>query len=360
MKSLQSAFLAAAVVLAITPLANAQGMPHVQGSQDAMSSASQQPVLPAGHPGAGEGPSFHNEGMQSPKTGAIRVVISQGTKDAAVLGHDPVTVQLFAKGNVLQTYNATIGDKGIVEIHDLPLDVAFQPVITVIHGGAEQQLVGPPMHKYQPAIELEMKVYELTAEKPAWTIGLRHVIAEPITVNGALTLHITEMIGGFNPADRAWTGQDGTTLTIELPAGARDVTFGPGLAEAGVQVKGNIITRGKTMLPGSAQYVFGYTLPVVNGTASISLTAPADTTLFAFYMPETVKVEHTAGIAANAASGTHALEGRQLLKAKSVKAGQVITVDLSNIALAPQPTTAPSINDLPNGIHAPTHSESKP
>ena len=263
-------------------------------------------------------------------------------------------MELFAKGNVLKTYQGTVGADGAMELHGLPLEVPFQPVITVHHGGVDEQLIGPAMHKYQPAIELDMKVYELTGEKPAWTIGLRDVTLEAVNEKGETVLKVTEMLGGYNPGERAWTGENGVTLTAELPVDAREILLGPGLAEAGAIISGHTITRGKTMLPGSTQYVFGYTVPVTHGEATLTFKTPADTTLFALYMPGGFEAAAMTGLTAEAQPEP----GRQLLKARKVKSGDVLAVNLTHIAVAPPPATQPSINDLPNGIHLPAKTES--
>lgn len=225
-----------------------------------------------------------------------------------------------------------LGDGGILEIHNLPLDTPFQPVVTITHAGVEQETVGPPMHKYQPAIELDMKVYESTAEKPAWTCGLRKITVEPVVIKGELRLQVTEVVGGFNPTDRAWAGQNGVTLTIPLPRNAQNVQLGQGLAESNPKIiSGSVptITRGRAMQPGSTAYEFGYQLPVKNGAAEISFAVPAMTGLFAVYVPQSFKVDQAVGVKVSAASGKSGVVGRTLLVGKGVK--ETVTVGLSNI-----------------------------
>jgi hypothetical protein len=379
--------LCAAAACVTTPVTMAQvgsSRPlSARGSLDAVTilpstqPASQQPpisgnAIPAGHPqvqGEANGMNAsaipgHPAKMQAPKFGALRVKVSQGTKDAVPVGKDSVKVELFARGVVLKTLRATLDESGIIELHDLPLETPFQPVVTVTHAGAEEQMVGPPMHTYQPAVELDMKVYETTAEKPAWTIGIRQILAEPVTVNGGTVLRITEMIGGYNPLDRAWTGEstaDGTqTFALALPADAQNVQFGPGLAEAGGKVVAGKAVRGKTMLPGINQYVLAYDIPVTDGKASISFVAPADTTLFAMYVPGDAKIDSHTGLDIGKAGGTNGEAARQLLKAKTVKAGTVLTVDLSAVKVPPPPTTqATEPPDQTTDLHLPRPSPSK-
>jgi hypothetical protein len=305
--------------------------------------AATQPACPVPQPAAaGDAPAgFHPAGMQTPKSGAIRIVVTQGTKGGPAIGHDPVTVELFSQSHAIHTYKAQVGDGGIVEIKDIPLDVPFQPVITIEHGGAQQELIGPPMHKFQPAVELHMDVFETTAEKPIWTTGIRHVAVETIMVKGAPVLRVTEMMGGFNPVDKAWLGEKNVTLAIQLPSNAQDVVLGQGLAEANPTIANGTITRGRAMSPGSTEYDFGYMLPVTNGTATLTFTAVAPTTLFAIYMPATFHVEKCVGVETKDSSGKYGIAGRQLVVGKNLKPGQVVSVSVSGItAPVPLPVAA--------------------
>ncbi|MGN6369247.1 MAG: hypothetical protein ACTHN5_13380 [Phycisphaerae bacterium] len=334
----------AAALLTLSVAAAAQQIQHVHGSQNAMSVVN--PTAPATQPAADTPAAFHPAGMQSPKSGALRVKVSQGTKNGPAIGRDPVTVELFSAGKVIRTYNTQIGENNQFELDDLPLDAPFQPIITVLHAGAQEELIGPPMHKFQPAVELEMPLYETTTEKPAWTSGIRHVTLLPTLTNNTLALHVTDMLGGFNPSDRAWLGDNHVTLALQLPPNATHIELGQGLAEANPTITGTTITRRKPMLPGPTEYDCGYTLPVTDGKASLAFTLPADTTLFALYLPASIHVDSSTGLTLSASSGKYGLEGRQLLVGKSLKAGQTLTVDLSNISPPPaapeHPATRPA------------------
>jgi hypothetical protein len=347
-----------------------QSRPAVRGSLDAMTvvpatGAASQPALPAGHPampgmgGGGAGgmdPAMagHMGAMGGATVGAIRVNIKQATPGGPELGKEPVTVMLFVKGVAIKTYKTALDEKGVVELHDLPVDVAFQPIITVEHQGFEQQFVGPPVNRMQPMVEMDMPVYEVTGEKPAWTIGLCDVEAEVVkAADGVPGLFFTELLGVFNPGDRAWTGAavggQRRTMTVLLPEGAMNVQMGPGFAEAGATVLSGSLVRGKTLLPGSSQFVFGYTLAARDGKVTASYTAPADTTLFALYLPQDVKVEKLTGLEVGTAGGTSGAAKRQLLKAKGVKAGETVSAELSGIKLpvvATQPEALPQTTDL--------------
>lgn len=283
---------------------------------------------------------FHGKGVQTAKTGALRIVIKQGTKDGPAIGHDPVTVELYSQSKAIHTYKMQIADGGVVEIRDLPLDVPFQPVVTVEHAGCRQEMVGPPINKYQPAVEFDMKVYEATTEKPVWVSGIRHIIAVPVLTDGVVSLKVTEMMGCFNPGDRAWAGENNVTLSLPLPPNAQQVVLGQGLAEANPTITNAAITRGKSMLPGLTEYDFGYTVPVSKGAADLSFTLTADTKLFALYLPDQFHVDKCVGVVTSGNSNQTGLQGRQLLVGKGLKAGQVVSVSLSGIEAPPPPPVA--------------------
>jgi len=371
---------AAAATFSAMPVI-AQHVPGVKGSLDAVtvlptgpaasSAAATQPtVIPAGHPqimkdATPPTAALHGD-MGAAKTGALRVVVSQGTKLGPPIGKDSARVELLSQGVAIKTYLTQVDDKGIIELHDLPLDVPFQPVITIVHDGAEQQRVGAVMHKYQPAIEFDMPVYEITTQKPAWTIGLRDIETQVVTAQGGgtdLYVRFTDMIGGFNPEGRAWTGESvggvRQTLAIALPAEAVNVQFGPGMAEAGPKVVNHTVIRGKTMLPGSTEYMIAYDVPVKAGRARVTFTAPADTSLFALYVPGEWTVEKTEGLEGASAGGTHATGKSQLLKAKVVKAGELLSVEFSGIKPPPPPATKPAEADHTTDLHLPIPSGKK-
>jgi c-type cytochrome biogenesis protein CcmF len=348
----------AAVLLGLTSGAMGQNKLEPRGSLDAVKvvtpagqgGAQTQPSMPAGHPalGGGGGMMEHPKSPEN-KTGALRVLVSNGTKGGTSVEKDAVTVTLLSRGEAIKTYKAVV-EKGVVELHDLPLEPAFQPVISVMHGGAEQQMVGPPMHKYQPAVEVEMAVYEVTTQRPAWTSGMRHITAKAVDVNGQVGVNVVEVMGAYNPLDRAWAGEEvggsKRTVAVTLPAGAQDVEFGQGMLEAGAKVVDGTIVRGGTMLPGPSQMVFGYTLMAKEGRATLSFVAPAPTTLFALYVPGSWKVEKVDGLEVGKASGTNGDAGSRLLKARGLKAGQVVSVELSGITVpVVKPDVVPTLPD---------------
>ena len=218
--------------------------------------------------------------------------------------------------------------QGVVELKDLPLEQAFQPVITVTHAGVAQRIVGPAVTKMQSAIEMDMKVFEVTETRPAWTIGMRYVTTEPQGLGKVSSLKVTETIGGFNPLDRAWVGtvnsaNEHELFSLTLPPGATDVVLGQGMLEAGAKVVAGKLVRPGPLLPGANQFVFGYTIPVVDAKATLSFVAPADTTLFALYTPAGAPALTVEGLEQGKAQGPRGSSGSVLPQGRDVKAGAV-------------------------------------
>jgi hypothetical protein len=335
----------------------------VASPSTATAPADTQPALPPGHPGAGgKGamPAGHPEvgDKNAPKTGALRVNFSQGTAGGSAIDKDPITVDLYAKGRILKTYPAKLDAKGLMELKDLPLDEPFQPVITVTHGDVPERFVGPAVTKFQHALEFEVKVYDVTDTKPAWTVGMRHIMMEPQGLGKVSSLKVVEMIGGFNPTDRAWRGtlnaaKKSEIFSVALPTGATDLVLGSGLLEAGATAENGRLTRPGPMLPGSVQYVFGYTVPVVDGKATLTFETPANTTLFAAYAPVGARMVKLEGVELAKPQAANGPAGIQLLKAHGVKAGTVVRVEMADIAFVSEPEVYASGATTQPGVKKP-------
>lgn len=347
-----------------------QHAPVPRGSADDGPPATM-PGLPQGHPKMGMPPGMAGHGMgghgmggmgatskpkshpevAGAKVGAIRVLVKQGTKNGPAIGKDDVTIGLLSRGKLLKTYTAAVGEKGVVEVRDIPLNPAFQPVITVKHAGVAQQLVGPTMSPYLAAVELDMPVYELASAMPAWNIPMRKLtLLVQKSEQGVVALRVIEMLATKNPTDRAWAGPSSgdaerETLRVVLPDGASDVVFGQGLLEAGAVVRNGAVSKPGVLLPGMAVHRFLYTLPVKDGKATVKIHAPADTSLLAVDVPEGAQVVRKELLAPKATSGHDEVHAR-MYSGKGLKAGQVAVLELANIA----PPVEEKLPEGPNGL----------
>ncbi len=287
--------------------------------------------LPAGHPPISG---------DKPLTAALRVNVTQGTKNGPALGKDAVTIEIYSVGKVMKKVDSFLDAKGSVTVENIPLDHPVQPVITVHHAGADEQAIGSPITTQQPTLEMNMPVYETTDVQPAWTIGMRRVI---LAVNSK-GLHVIETIGGYNPTDLAWLGaktaDDRETFSLGLPADATDIQLGAGLATSRGKVLDHRVVRAVPMLPGVTEYDLSYLIPVKDGAAKVTFVSPAKVSLFAVYMRAggmTVKAD---GIALSKVPGIDDGGRYRVYTAKAVPAGTVITVELSDITLPPPAKTS--------------------
>jgi hypothetical protein len=77
----------------------------------------------------------------------------------------------------------------------------------------------------------------------------------------------------------------------------------------------------------------------------LNFAAPADTTLFAVYVPGDAKVEKFEGLEMKKAGGMHGEEGKQLLKAAAMKNGAGAVLELSGL----KPPVVVKEAELPEG-----------
>jgi hypothetical protein len=229
--------------------------------------AAPNPALPPGHPAVGNptrptGPAA--------TVGTITLRVTQGTKGGPAVARDPVVVDLYNRGRVLQSLTGTLGADGTATFDKVPLAVPFQPLVRVTHAGVEFTAVGNVMDGYRAGQQVRMTVYERTDAPPAWPVAMRHVIIEP-RADGAVG--VTEILSVQNPGDRAWANPAGT-LALPFPAGADRFEFAAGQTWSVRRDEGRLVQT-KPLLPGASEFQVSYTVPVANGKARVALTAPA-------------------------------------------------------------------------------------
>ena len=302
------------------------GHPTVPGATKPANTGS----LPAGHPTVTPG-----AGQPGAK-GLIVLKVVQGTKGAAAVGADALTVEYYSKeGEVLAKSEGKLSDKGEVTIKDVPLDVSVQPLVAVTHGGIVYRTPGSVMDAKAPEQAIELTVYEATDEQPAWEIRMRHVIVEP-SPDG---LGVTEMLSVFNPGDRTWTGKvdankKRATLAITLPAGAREVQAGTAPNDVGVFADGRV-TYASPMVPGATDFQIHYVLPSKNDAAEVTLIAPAATASLFVFLPDDGTTVTTAELKkVEAKPGAKLRANSRFYTAAPQKAGEKLSFTVSGLAAA--------------------------
>jgi len=238
--------LNAVVLVAVAALgATALGQrPPVRGSLDAMT------VVPPTQDGSATGvarghPMLPGQGdmgaggmgmmMGGATSGAIRVNVTQGTKDGPALGRSG-DVQLFSKGVALKTYRRRWMTRASWSFMICLWRRRFSDHYgDARRGGAAVR--GPPVTKMQPMVEMDMAVYETTAEKPAWTIGLRDIDVVAVDLAHGDRVAVHGVVGGIQSDGWAWTGElvngQRRTMTLPLAADARTCSLGRGLRSGG-------------------------------------------------------------------------------------------------------------------------------
>jgi hypothetical protein len=317
------------------------GHPTVPGATQPANSS-----LPAGHPTVTPG-----AGQPGAK-GLIVLKVVQGTKGAAAVGADALTVEYYSKeGEVLAKSEGRLSDKGEVTIKDVPLDVPVQPLVAVTHGGIVYRTPGSVMDAKAPEQAIELTVYEATDEQPAWEIRMRHVIVEPAPDG----LGVTEMLSVFNPGDRTWTGtvdanKKRATLAITLPAGAREVNAGTAPNDVGVFEEGRV-TYASPMVPGATDFQIHYVLPAKNDAAEVTLIAPAATASLFVFLPDDGTTVTTAELKkVEAKPGAKLRANSRFYTAAPQKAGAKVSFTVSGLAAAKPAAAAPPMGTDEDGV----------
>jgi hypothetical protein len=303
------------------------------------------PALPAGHPdlleltrpttqpaGAPKLPSGHPDlsGLTQPAgadgTLAIRVV--QGTKGGPAVAGLPVKVNLLQRGKAIKKIDTKLDDRGVAVVSDIPLIPQVQPLVEVVYNGVPFRAVGQVMDDSRPAQQLNVKVYEVTDQKPAWSVQARHVILHP--ADGGVK--VMEMLAVENPADRAWLGEvqkDGSriTLTLPLPTGAQQVQYN-GLADGTAMLADGKLLLTGPLPPEVSQLQYSYFLPARDGAIRLSVTAPGDVKQMTVFVPEYAFKPEVKGLEP---AGSFDMEkGRALMfKGVDLKPGHEASVNLT-------------------------------
>jgi hypothetical protein len=333
------------------------GHPKVPGANDP------KPGLPPGHPPmpAGQSGNVGNLPAGHPAVtpvttapggkGSITIKVVQGTRGARAVGADAVGVEYYgAQGELVARSAGRVSDKGDVTVRDVPLAQPVQPLITVTHAGVAYRTPASVMDARTPEQEVEVAVYEVTDQEPAWEVRMRHVILEP-RPDG---LAVTEMISVFNPADRAWTGAAGggnggagkpTTLAITLPAGATDVKAGSPPADVGTFADGRVVYAA-AMVPGATDYQIRYVLPAKDDAAEVTLVAPAATgSLFVFLPDDGTTVTSAALKKVETKPGMKLRANSRFYTAAPQKAGERLSFTVSGLRAAKPAAAAPPRDD---------------
>jgi hypothetical protein len=160
-------------------------------------------------------------------------------------------------------------------------------VVKLNHAGVEYSEVGELMDGQHAVQNVDISVFETTETAPEWNVAMRHVIVEP----AGESLHITEMLVVENPGDRTWLGgkqADGSraSVSLALPPNAEKVELGEAMREGFKSADGKLVQT-TPLVPGMSQLQFAYALPLRDGKAQLTITAPAGVKHMMLFVPDT-------------------------------------------------------------------------
>jgi hypothetical protein len=343
---------AAAILFVMAGLATGQSLPanHPRPEGGAPQG------LPPGHPpmgGAGGMSGAMPPGhpplapTTAPAKGSITIRALEGRAGGGPITNAQILVELYHQGIVLQKWDAQLNAEGVATISDIPVRVPCQPLVTVTFKGLRQQAVGPVLTPSSPTAAFDMKVYEGTEERPAYTVAMRHVIVK--WAENAAGILVTEMLSVSNPADHAWIGdkREGegggrSTFGLPVPAGAQEVQLMGGFDEDSALVTKEGIVSGSPLFPGQTRFQVGYAIPAHDGAVNLTITAPADVGQMMVFVPA-----EGATIAATGLSGGQPMsmgeEAVRAYQASGIKKGQTVSLAITGLtaaATAPGPAAA--------------------
>lgn len=311
------------------PKADGGTLPAGHPDVSKMPGAEGQEALPAGHPSM---ESLRAAATQPTGPGTLSIHVVQGTKGGPALGGEAVVVDVYGEGSkVLKTLQAKLDAKGEASV-EIPLDVMCQPVVRITHGGVPYEGIGKVMDRTQGSQQLEMMVAEATEKQPAWDVKMRHVLVHM----GPGGLHVTEMLSIMNPGDQTWIGSENagrrTTITVQLPAGAKDLRT-EGAPEGALQIRDGKLVSAMPLVPGSSEIQLEYIVPSTDGKAELTITAPAPVAQMYVFIPDDGSIVATAALDSMGVRKTG--EGdKRAYKAANLKPGQEAKLTFSGLKAA--------------------------
>lgn len=350
-----SAWIVAADQPAMPP-----GHPVISKDAGAGAGGDAKPAMPAGHPdvsqmpraGAGELPAGHPkmpgaeaqgaalpaghptmESLRAAATqtgpGSLSIRGVQGTKGGPAIAGDAVVVEIYGEGSkLLKTVQAKLDAKGETSV-EIPLDVICQPVVRITHGGVAYEGIGKVMDRGHASQQIEMTLAETTEKQPAWEVKMRHVLVH-VAPEG---LHVTEMLSIVSPGDQTWIGTEAagkrTTVSVQLPAGARDLNTA-GVPEGALEIRDGKLVSAMPLMPGATEFQLEYVVPSTDGKADLTITAPAPVTQMYVFIPDDGSTVTTAALDSMGTRKTG--EGsKRAYKAANLKAGQEAKLSFSGL-----------------------------
>lgn len=274
------------------------------------------------------------------RTGQLAIQAIQGTASGPALGELPVEIELYHRGQHIDTIEAGLDKHGVLVLEDVPIAMGIQPLVKIRYQGMTYQQVGDVMEPRRPDQSMKIYCYEPTDEPPPWTVSMRHVVISPAPEG----LGVTEVMVVANPTDRTWVGSppypgfardDGEekeiTTIFPLSTEARGVALGRGFHEwCCSTLDGSKLANHLPLTPGKTEMVFGYILPARRGAVTLELIAPAHSEHLLVLIPDNMMTSSAVGLKQ---SGTDQMgeSTMRLYSAASMDAGQSVKLTLTRL-----------------------------
>ncbi len=308
----------------------------------AVAMLSMNPSLLGQGPARGDAESAESFLAHAP-TGTLRVRAVQGSDGGTQPAGAPIQVTLYRGESVLRTLTAVLDERGEAMLTGIPVVMGVLPVVQIRHSGVTYQEPGGLMDPQQREMAIEVKVYDTTQDRPAWSVAMRHALVER---GSSGVLNVSEMVVVDNRGDRTWTGETpdekgkACTVRLELPAGARKVRLISGFhGWCCTKFEASELSVWMPLMPGKCTFEFGYEVPVSGDTMEMRFGAGVTTDHLMMFAREE-------GFAAGSlGSGIMEVEvadqsfGR-LLQGKGVEAGDRAGLVLTGLAPAIPDSTA--------------------
>jgi hypothetical protein len=283
----------------------------------------------------------------------------QKTPGAAAAGADAVNIQFMVRGQLLDHMDTHLNAAGALDVGGLPIRFGLQPVVHVTHAGTVYTAVGDQMDTQHATQSVDVPVYETTDQMPQWSISMRHIIIHPL----ADSIEVTEMLSVKSAGDRAWIGTpdakgDRTTLSLTLPAGAKQLSIGGAFDGSSVAVvDGKLVTK-QPMIPGEERYQLRYVVPAVNDKATLTITAPASVGHMMVFVPDDGSVIDTPPNLQSMGSQKLNEKGpkTRCFIAMSIVPGQTMAIGLSGLKAAAAATPVSAADPATPGDPTPAAS----
>ena len=188
-----------------------------------------------------------------------------------------------------------------------------------------------------PNQKVDFKVYETPAEKPKWTIALRHVDVQDWNKDGAT---IQDQYTIRCAGDKIWlgTGEGDKRFTMAFTVPEEVEKISSNLAGGSTRLEPGSLLTGVPLIPGEHIYTLAYTLPVKDGVLHLALRSPLEIEQVLVHVPADGSKVKAMGLALNAKPVGVAEDADKVREygAAGLPAGQMVELTIGGIDVVEQ------------------------